>query len=320
MDALLTLKNMNIDYLGREKRISAVQNVSLTLGKNSSLGIVGESGSGKSTLAMGILGLLPREKTAVSGQCFYGGTDILSLPQEEMDRLRWVKIAAVFQKAMTALSPVHRIGRHIEDIYRVHRPEAEKKEIQARAQELFRILNLPERTYRLYPHELSGGMLQRVMIAVSLLFRPELVIFDEATTALDVVTQKRLLTELTQLEEQMNFARIMITHDITVVAGSCSRIAVMYAGELMETGPSKEVLTHPAHPYTKGLLAALPSKDKSRQLTGIAGVLPDLSRKSSGCVFAARCPYRTDRCENQKPVLEEIGGERMVACLLTKDL
>lgn len=316
MEPVLELKNVSVTYKNAEKEVYAVRNVNLSIDKGDSLGIVGESGSGKSTLAMAVLRLLAEDSTIVEGEALFLGKDLLSMTQEELRELRWTQLAVVFQKAMNSLSPVHRIGTQFEDIYRVHEPKAAKADIKKRVLELFKLVNLPERVYRLYPHEMSGGMLQRTAIALSLLHNPKLLIFDEATTALDVVTQGQILKEVVEMEKTLDMTRIMITHDMSVVAVSCNKIAVMYAGEFMEVGMTKDVLSHPMHPYTRGLLQAFPSlKGEVSELKAIPGFLPDLSKKPEGCVFAPRCPYKTEACEHTRPEPVTMEDGRIVACL-----
>ena len=213
MNTVLSVQNMNVTYVNKSKRVMAVRNASFSISKGDSLGLVGESGSGKSTLAIALLGLLPKETTEITGKAiFLEDTDLLSISEKEMNELRWKKLAVVFQKAMNSLSPVHRISTVFEDIYRVHEPHATKEEIHAATVRLLKLVNLPERVYHLYPHEMSGGMLQRVAIAMSLLHSPQLLIFDEATTALDVVTQGQILKEIVQMEKELETTRIMITH------------------------------------------------------------------------------------------------------------
>ena len=210
-----------------------------------------------------------------------------------------------------------RIRQQIEDIYRVHYPKASSAEIRERAMELLKLVNLPPRVYNLYPHEMSGGMLQRVAIAISLLHHPQLLIFDEATTALDVVTQGQILKEIVEMEKTLSTTRIMITHDMSVVATTCNKVAVMYAGELMEYGMVTDVLTHPHHPYTQGLQRSFPSlKGDNRKLESIPGFLPDLSKPCQGCVFAPRCPHATERCFSQKPPMFKTGESGGAACWL----
>lgn len=236
METILKLDDVNVTYVNKEKEVYAVRNASFSIEKGDSLGVVGESGSGKSTLANALLRLHNEKSTLISGAAEFEGKDLIKMTSKEMNELRWKEISVVFQKAMNALSPVHRIGRQVEDIYHVHEPQASRKEIEERMIYLLKLVNLPERVYRLYPHEMSGGMLQRVAIAISLLHKPKLIIFDEATTALDVVTQGQILQEVVQMEKEMDMTRIMITHDMSVVAASCNKVAVMYAGEFMEIG------------------------------------------------------------------------------------
>ena len=316
MENILTVNNLNVTYVNKNRRVMAVRNASLSINKGDSLGIVGESGSGKSTLAMALLRLHPKS-TEITGEAMFEGKNLLTISDEEMNELRWVKIAVVFQKAMNALSPVHRISQQIEDIYRVHFPKATSEEIKTRALELLKLVNLPERVYNLYPHEMSGGMLQRVAIAISLMHHPQLLIFDEATTALDVVTQGQILKEILEMEKTLATTRIMITHDMSVVATTCNKVAVMYAGELMEFGMVTDVLTKPNHPYTQGLQRSFPSlKGENKKLESIPGFLPDLSKECKGCVFAPRCPHATERCFNEKPPLFKTSETGSSACWL----
>ncbi len=318
MGNVLSIKNMNVTYVNKVKRVMAVRNASLSVNKGDSLGIVGESGSGKSTLAMALLGLLPRKSTEISGEAiFLEDKNLLALSRKELNELRWVNLAVVFQNAMNALSPVHRISEQIEDIYRVHRPDASREIIKDTTMRLLKLVNLPERVYHLYPHEMSGGMLQRVAIAISLLHSPNLLIFDEATTALDVVTQGQILEEIVRMENELDTTRIMITHDMSVVATTCNKICVMYAGEIVESGDTVGILTSPYHPYTQGLVKSFPSlKGENGRMEAIPGFLPDLSKETPGCVFAPRCPFAGNRCRKEKPKMIEMGQARKAACFL----
>lgn len=315
---LLDVRDLNVTYLARGKRVHAVRDASFKIMPGDSIGIVGESGSGKSTMAMAVLRLLNPKTTEITGEAVFDGeTDLLKVTDAQMNALRWTDIAIVFQKAMNALSPVHRISEQVEDIYRVHEPKATKEEIRERMTELLRLVNLPDRVYRLYPHEMSGGMLQRMAIAISLLHNPRLLVFDEATTALDVVTQGQILAEVSQLEKTLHTTRIMITHDMSVVAASCSKVAVMYAGELMEVGTVHEVLKDPRHPYTQGLLGSFPSlRGDVAELKSIPGFLPDLAQEQPGCVFAPRCARACARCHEQRPATTTLDGGRTVRCWL----
>lgn len=315
MDAVLEVKNLSVTYHNKTRSVYAVRNVSFSIGQGDSLGIVGESGSGKSTLAMAILRLLPERSTKVTGECLFQGKELLRLDDASLRALRWKELSVVFQKAMSALSPVHRISTQIEDIYRVHEPKAARQEIREQALKLFKMVGLPERVYRLYPHEMSGGMLQRVAIAISLLHSPQLLIFDEATTALDVVTQGQILEEVVRLEESLHTTRIMITHDMSVVSASCTKTAVMYAGQMMEIGKTADVLKRPMHPYTQGLLRSFPTlTGERRELESIPGSLPDLSVQQPGCIFAPRCPYADERCRASQPPNTQAEDGRVVSC------
>lgn len=312
---LMEIRDLSVDYLMREGSVHAVDHVSLTLEEGSSLGLVGESGSGKSTLGMAVLRLLPPQTARVTGSAVFDGEELLTMPESRLHQVRWQSLAAVFQKSMNALSPVHRIGNQMADVYRLHHPEADQAACRRRVMEVLRQVDLAERVYRLYPHELSGGMMQRVSIALSLLNHPKLVIFDEATTALDVITQGQILKEIQRLEKELGLTRMMITHDISVVATSCSHVAVLYAGRLMEVGPTSRVLRHPAHPYTAGLMAAFPSlTGEKKPLKGIPGTLPDLTQEIAGCVFAPRCPYATEACRLAQPPLESVREGWQAAC------
>lgn len=314
---LLEIKNLNITYKTDRKEIKAVKDFSLDIDTKDSIGIVGESGSGKSTLAMGILRLLPEKTTKTTGEILFNNVDLLKLSEEELRKLRWKDISVVFQKSMNSLSPVHKIGFQIEDIYRVHKPDAKDEEIKERILQLFKFVNLSDRVYNLYPHELSGGMMQRVSIALSLIHYPKLLILDEATTALDVVTQGQILDEIMKLEEKLDLTRIMITHDISVVSSSCKKIVVMYGGCLLESGYVEDVLVNPKHPYTQGLLNSFPSlTGEKKDLRGIPGSIPDLSLEYKSCIFANRCKKAKDICFKKAPEIRIFPNEWNVACHL----
>lgn len=251
--AILTIKNVNITYQTKDGGVPAVKNANLSIEEQDAIGIVGESGSGKSTLAMSILQLLPAS-AKIDGEILYKGKNLLTMAEEELNKIRWAEISVVFQKSMSALSPVHKIGAQMEDVYRVHDSNKSKQELKEHVINLLKTVNLPERVYSMYPHELSGGMMQRVSIALSLLNNPNILIFDEATTALDVVVQEQVLNEIMDLQEKFKLTRIMITHDISVVASTCNKVVVMYDGEILEAGLVDDVLLNPQHEYTKKLL------------------------------------------------------------------
>lgn len=301
--SLLHLENLNVINHGSQNEVHAVRDVNLTLRSETAYGVVGESGSGKSTLAHAILRLLPKG-AEVTGEILFDGTELTALSEQAFNRLRWTELAVVFQGAMNNFSPVHRIGQQLTDIYKVHRPHESKHVIRERILDLLARVNLRADVYRSYPHELSGGMMQRVSIASALMFHPKLLILDEATTALDVVTERKILDEIMALEKEEHLSRLTITHDISVVATSCERMIVMYGGFVVEEGAVQNVLQVPRHPYTRGLIDSFPSlENRSEEITGIPGTLPDLSQPIPGCPFAPRCPYATDLCRTQRPPL-----------------
>jgi len=316
MERLLEVKDLNVTYKVKKNRVYAVEHAAFDLDEGESLGIVGESGSGKSTLATALLRLHAERVTDISGQALFRGRDLFSLSKDEMNAVRWKQLAVVFQKSMNAFSPVHRIGEQIADIYRIHEPGASEEQALTRAGELLEMVNLGKRIFAMYPHEMSGGMLQRVVIAVSLLHEPDLLILDEATTALDVITQGQILSELRSMEKRLHTSRIIITHDMSVVAVSCSRVVVMYAGRIVETGPVETILQNPAHPYTDGLIASYPPlKGERTRLTSIPGHLPDMTVRHEGCIFAPRCPKKRECCGSPVP-LKELSAGHTVSCHL----
>lgn len=314
--ALLSIKDLSVTYHSAGRQVKALRGITFDINEGESIGIVGESGSGKTTLIMAILRLLPKGCAEVKGEAILNGKELLSLSEKELSKMRWEEMALVFQKSMNALSPVHKIGAFMSDIYRVHKPEESKQAVRKRIEKLLSLVNLPARVYDLYPHELSGGMMQRVSIALSLMFNPKLLILDEATTALDVVTQTQILEEIVALEEKLGITRMMITHDISVVASTCKNVAVLYAGCLMETGAVKDVLVEPFHPYTQGLIKSFPVCDGETHepLRSIGGSLPDLAAPPPGCVFAPRCHKAEDICRQLMPELKEYGRGRFAAC------
>lgn len=312
--ALLDIEHLNVSYVMKDKRVRAVEDFSLSLERGKPLGVVGESGSGKSTLANALLRLLPPE-TEVSGRAIFQDTDLISCSDRELQALRWLKMSVVFQKSMNTLSPVHRIDRQLLDMYRVHAPSADKAEVMERLEQLMELVNLPKRVLRSYPHELSGGMLQRISIAAALMHEPPFLILDEATTALDVITQGQVIREIKRLRDSLDVTWMLITHDISVVSACCDQVVVMYAGRAMEYGPVKRVINHPAHPYTAGLLRSFPTlRGEKKNLRGIPGNMPDLSQKGPGCVFASRCPKATDRCRSEAPSPLPIEDGHFSAC------
>ncbi|MFO3665317.1 ABC transporter ATP-binding protein [Anaerococcus sp. ENR0831] len=298
---MLDIKKLNISYQTDDGKVRAVRNVDLELKENTSYGIVGESGSGKSTLAMGILRLLP-PNVEEDGQIIYKGVDLLSLSPKQMKDYRWTDLAVVFQESMNSFSPVHRIRSQFEDIYHVHYPKVKKQEIRKQVLELFDKFNLDEKVYDSYPHELSGGMAQRVSIVLSLILQPKILIMDEATTALDLINEGQILDLIRDLEKNINLTRINISHDISIVHSSCDEVIVMYGGHIFEKGKVNDVFQKPYHPYTKALLDSYPDISRFKeQISPIPGSLADLKKEYKGCIYFDRCPNKKDICSKKEP-------------------
>ena len=320
MDEVLVIENLTVVYTKNGKRIKAVDRVDLKVNQGDMIGIVGESGSGKSTLAHAVMGLLPSNGFIAEGKIRLLGYEITRLNDDEMRKIRWKEFSMVFQKSMNALSPVHKIGEQMKEAVIVHEPEIGETEVESRMKKVLDMVNLPHRVLKSYPHELSGGMMQRVMIALALINNPKFVIFDEATTALDVVTQGQILDEIKNLVERLSLTGMVITHDIGVVAEICNKIAVMYAGRIVEEGPKEKILYDPLHPYTKALISSHPElAEGGSRMRGIPGNLPDLSKEIKGCVFAERCPHAEKICFDDRPGFVKISG-RKVACFKIKEV
>lgn len=311
---MLEIRDLHVQFHGADHE--AVRGIGLTVGDGEIVGLVGESGSGKTVTAMMISGLLRPEQASFRGKILLDGRDLLTSSGDTLRSIQGRDICVVFQEPMSAMDPTMRIGPQVEECLRVHTdlPPGKRRELALQA---LRDVDLPEAedVYRKYPHELSGGMLQRTSIALSLMFHPPLLIMDEATTALDVVTQGQILNEIKKLEKAISVTRIMITHDLSVVATSCKKVMVLYAGQLMEWGNVKDILKKPAHPYTEGLVASFPSlHGEKSELRSIAGFLPDLANPPQGCIFAPRCPYAQERCFSERPQPVQIDDSHIAAC------
>ena len=315
--SVLTVSGLSVDYLTGSGRVRAVDQVDLDLAAGEFLGIVGESGSGKSTLLFAIAQLLTPPAEVASGAVQFLGRDLVQLTRAELRHSRWRDFSVVMQSAMNALNPVMSVEAQMRDVCEAH-GEMSAKEIRERSVEVMRLVGIDPIHLRSYPHQLSGGMRQRAMIAMALLFMPQLVIMDEPTSSLDVVAQRSLMIQVKLLQQRLGFAVIFVTHDMSLVGGIANRLAVMYAGKLVEVGPTQDVFSHPLHPYTRGLLEAFPSIQAVRQrLTGIPGSPPDLARLGAGCRFASRCQHAIDMCATTDPPAELIEG-RSVRCLRVK--
>ena len=314
---VLTVSGLCVNYLTGSGLVRAVDGVDLELAAGEFLGIVGESGSGKSTLLFAIAQLLTPAAEIAAGSVEFLGRDLVELTQAELRHSRWRDFSVVMQSAMNALNPVMSLEAQMRDACEAH-SEMPSEEIHARSVEVMRLVGIDPIHLRSYPHQLSGGMRQRAMIAMALLFTPQLVIMDEPTSSLDVVAQRSLMIQVKRLQERLGFAVIFVTHDMSLVGGIADRLAVMYAGKLVEVGPTQEVFSRPLHPYTRGLLEAFPSiQAVRRRLTGIPGSPPDLARLGAGCRFASRCQDAVEACETTDPPAEHIEG-RSVRCLRVK--
>ncbi|GBD09871.1 Oligopeptide transport ATP-binding protein OppD [Candidatus Thermoflexus japonica] len=318
MPPLLDVRNLEVRFFTRDGVVHAVNGVSFQLHEGETLGIVGESGSGKSVTMLSILRLIPQPPGRITkGEVLFQGVDLLKLDEADIRRIRGSKIAMVFQDPMTSLNPVLTIGRQITEVLETHL-NMSPQEARQRAIELLRMVGIPNAAERLndYPHQFSGGMRQRVMIAMALACHPQILIADEPTTALDVTIQAQIIDLVKRLRDELGMAIIWITHDLGVVAGLAHRVAVMYAGYIVEEAPVLELYHHPRHPYTLGLLGSLPRLDRRerRRLVSIDGMPPDLLELPAGCPFAPRCPYAFDRCWEENPRLEEIAPNHRIAC------
>jgi peptide/nickel transport system ATP-binding protein len=321
-DPLLDIRGLRVDYGAGPGAVHAVVDVDLVLRRGEVLGLAGESGSGKSTLAYAAIRLLRAPGMITGGEVLYypepGRTvDLLAVDEPELRGLRWSQIAVVLQSAMNALNPVLTIGTQLTDVLQAHLPDMAASARRDRTAELLGMVGITADRLDSYPHELSGGMRQRVMIAMALALEPQVVILDEPTTALDVVTQREILEELTSLRERLGFAVLFITHDLSLLVEIADAIAVMYAGRLVERADAASLFRAPRHPYTVGLLNSFPAMHGRRQRrTGIPGSPPDLRLLPTGCVFHPRCPYATGRCRAESPPLmhPDAGSDRLAAC------
>ena len=327
MNPILEMSDLSVAYQSPAGDVRAVEQVNLSLHPGEVVGLCGESGSGKSTLAYGATRLLRPPAVVTGGSVNYYGrritqgghpVDILALNKKELHALRWREIAIVFQSAMNALNPVLRVQDQILDAIQAHL-KMSRSEAKEKAATLLDLVGIPRARLRSYPHELSGGMRQRVMIAMALAADPEVVIMDEPTTALDVVVQRDILAQIVELKQTLGFAILFITHDLSLLLELADRIAVMYAGRLLETGTANEIMREPAHPYTRGLLNSFPSlRGPRRELVGIPGSPPDLRSPDPGCPFQPRCSYALPSCSEVDMTLARVAGapgpEHLTAC------
>jgi oligopeptide/dipeptide ABC transporter ATP-binding protein len=326
-DVTLEVAHLSVDYISGREPLHAVDDVSLTLRRGEMLGLAGESGSGKSTLAYAITRLLRPPGQVTGGQVRYhprsgAPVDVLGMSADELRRFRWAELSIVFQSAMNALNPVIPVRAQIDDVLRTHTPGLSRSDRAERIAALLGMVGIPADRSKAYPHELSGGMRQRVTIALALALEPEIIVMDEPTTALDVVIQRQILAEVRRLRTQLGFAVIFITHDLSLLIEMADTIAIMYAGRLSELAPAGELYQAPRHPYSRGLLDSFPAlHGPQRRSEGIPGSPPDLRAVPTGCAFHPRCGWAFERCTQMVPPLtsrplEGDSGDRRVACHL----
>ncbi|KZY36930.1 peptide ABC transporter ATP-binding protein [Roseovarius sp. HI0049] len=324
MGKLLSVENLQTHFFNEDGVTRAVDGVTFDVEEGETLGIVGESGCGKSVTSLSIMGLLPeRLGRVVGGDIRFEGTSLLSKSDKEMREIRGDKIAMIFQEPMTSLNPVHKVGHQIAETLILHEGLS-RRDARRRALEVMNFVRIPdaERRFNEYPHQFSGGMRQRAMIAIALACRPRLLIADEPTTALDVTIQAQILRLMSDLKAETGTSVIMITHDLGVVAETCDRVAVMYAGRIVEQAPVETLFDQPRHPYTRGLMTAKPrlGAQSAGRLTEIKGVVPALNRPITGCAFAPRCPFATSRCRAEAPEIRMIGDDHQTACFEAETL
>ncbi|NLD98096.1 MAG: ABC transporter ATP-binding protein [Synergistaceae bacterium] len=312
---LLDIQNLSIHYMAESGTVHAVENLNLTLGFGENLGFVGETGAGKTTTALGIMRLIPNPPgKIVNGKIFFAGEDLLEKNEDEMRKIRGGKIAMIFQDPMTSLNPVMTVDKQIAEMVLLHNDVSEQQALE-RAVEMLEMVGIKKERAHDYPHQFSGGMKQRVVIAIALACNPILLIADEPTTALDVTIQAQVLELMHELRRKINTSLVMITHDLGIVAEMCDKVAIMYAGRVVEYASTEALYNRPAHPYTEGLFNSIPDIDRDEEeLKVIQGLLPDPTNLPSGCSFHPRCPYAIDSCAKDAPPMVEIEPGHFVAC------
>jgi peptide/nickel transport system ATP-binding protein len=313
---LLSVENLQVTYLTSSGEVPVVDDVSFDVAPGEAFGLAGESGGGKSTIAQAILRVLRPPAAITAGRIHFGGADVLAMDDAALAEFRWKQVSLVTQSAMSALNPVLRVREQIVDTIRAHK-RATRAEALERAAELFRIVGIGSDRLSHYPHQLSGGMRQRVVIAIALALRPRLLIMDEPTTALDVVIQRELLSQLLDLKDKLGFSVLFITHDLALMLQVCSRVGIVYGGRLVETAPAATLLAQPHHPYTRALMTCFLDVHQPRQgRAGIAGAPPDPRHPPAGCRFHPRCPFVFDACRCVTPLLTPRGRQHASACHL----
>lgn len=311
---ILEIKDLTTHYETREGSVVGAEDVSFSIAQGETMGLVGESGCGKTTVIKSILRLLPPNGRIRNGNVYFGGRDILALSNEELRKIRWKSISLISQSAMNSLDPVYRVGDQIVEAIQAHE-RVGTSSAMSRAADLFNLVGLEPKRLRDFPHQFSGGMRQRAVIAMALALRPQVIIADEPTTALDVIVQAQVLAKIKELQEEYGIGLILVTHDMSVVAQTCDKVSVMYAGKLVEYGALRTVFRAPSHPYTMGLQNAFPSiRGPRRHLISIPGYPPDLLNPPPGCRFSERCPFRQEKCLEDVPPLFDVSEDHAAAC------
>ena len=317
LQPLMDIRGLSVEYLVGDRRLRAVDQVSFTINKGETVGLAGESGCGKSTLAFALTKLQKPPALITEGEVIFDGQDVLAFDEEELQRFRWKETSVVFQSAMNCLNPVISINQQICDVLRAHNPAMNRGELQDRARELLQIVGIHPDRLNQYPHQFSGGMRQRAVLAISLALKPQLIIMDEPTTALDVVVEREIMDQLSELKSQFGFSILLISHDLSLMGEITDRIAVMYAGKLVEIAPTEEVLFNPQHPYTRGLVNSFPHLlGEKKELTGIPGNPLNLYSPPSGCYFEERCSERISKCKSADPALITLSPQHKAKCHL----
>lgn len=318
---ILEVENLKMYYNTKSGYVKATDNVSFVLNEGEAMGLVGESGCGKTTTSMAIIRLLAENAEIISGHIYFKGKDLLALSEEEMNKVRWAGISMIFQAAMNSLNPVYRVGDQIIEAIVTHEPNVTFEEARERVASLYKLVGLDPKRMDNYPHEYSGGMKQRAVIAMSLSCNPDIIIADEPTTALDVIVQDMILKEMSRIQKKLNMSMIYISHDIAVIAEVAEKIGIMYAGKLVELSDSVTIFKKPAHPYTVGLMSSFPSiKGEKKELVTIPGEPPNLLNAPDFCRFAPRCPFATKECWEKEPPYEEVEPNHFLACFHPQNL